>query len=46
MARFEKEMGDAFRALPANDASVAVANAADTVALVEHGMCGGFSSER
>ena len=35
--------GDAFRALPANDA---VANAAcrpDAVALVEHGMCGGFS---
>ena len=39
--------GDAFRALPANGGgSVAVANAADaadTVALVEHGMCGGFS---
>ena len=34
---------DAFRALPANDdGSVAVANAADT-ALLEHGMCGGFS---
>ena len=39
--------GDAFRALPVNGGgSVAVANAADaadTVALVEHGMCGGFS---
>ena len=39
--------GGAFRALPANGGgSVAVANAAgaaDTVALVEHGMCGGFS---
>ena len=34
---------DAFRALPANDdGSVAVANAADT-ALLEHGMCRGFS---
>ena len=34
---------DAFRALPANDdGSVAVANAADT-ALLEHGICAGFS---
>ena len=35
--------GDAFRALPADDAAANAACRHDAGALVEHGMCGGFS---